>query len=90
MIKIEMSAELINSYNEYEDGAYFEVEINDISDFAKVFHFMNTCTLSGSPDCTFVSHFSMYVNGKKASAGDWDLLRYIIRTRYGISGMKEI
>lgn len=81
-IKIELSAELINSWGEYENGAYHES-----FNIADALRFMDNCRLSGSPDCSWISHYTMYENGKETSKGDWGDLKALIKRRFGITGI---
>ncbi|MBO7715742.1 MAG: hypothetical protein J6S85_19425 [Methanobrevibacter sp.] len=83
-IKIELSCQIINSWGEYEDGAYKEVD-----NIADALRFMDNCRLSGSPDCTWSSHYTMYENGKETSQGDWGDLRVLIKSRFGITGIAK-
>lgn len=73
-MKITVSADLINSYGEWEDG--YSAEFDTLE---KAVEYVSTRTLSGSPDCSMYTSFEMFDDkGKLVYKGNSDLLRQLL------------
>ena len=77
-MKFRIGCTLVNSWNEYEDGAELNTE-----KLSEVIDFMETTRLSGSPDCSWSDFFEYYNNdGVVVANGTWSDLRKLISENY--------
>lgn len=70
-MKIEVSADLINSWGEWEDG--YSAEFDTLE---KAVEYVSTQRLSGSPDCSMSTAFELFDDKEKlVYKGDSELLK---------------
>ena len=71
-MKIELSAQLVNSFGDYEDG--WSKTCTSVKEAVEA---LDECVLSGSPDCEMQSSFKLYWGDTLVFEGAWIFLRQL-------------
>ena len=79
--KIELTAQLINSWHELENGCYVKFD-----NYEAAFLYTEETKLSGSPDCTMCTNAAVYEDGNLVWSGTWSEFRNHCRNKGKVNG----